>query len=142
MAVKKHKLEMAIEEDFCLLGVVADEPDYKFCWMINRELEINFEKLEDLDLYHPKLNVDQQFSIFAFDDEDAMVTYRIIKNRSDQGYFLDEVKNLDFLVHIQGEIYKDQIGTFMQSVNTIPAVLMCVPVDLARLRNKERLLLW
>ena len=142
MAIKKHKLEMAIEEDFCLLGVVADEPDYKFCWMINRELEINFEKLEDLDLYHPKLNVDQQFSIFAFDDEDAMVTYRIIKNRSDQGYFLDELKNLDFLVHIQGEIYQDQIGTFMQSVNTIPAVLMCVPVDLARLRNKERLFLW
>ncbi len=142
MAVKKHKLEMAIEEDFCLLGVVADEPDYKFCWMINRELEINFEKLDDLDLYHPKLNVDQQFSIFAFDDEDAMVTYRIIKNRSDKGYFLDELKNLDFLVHIQGEIYKDQISTFMQSVNTIPAVLMCVPVDLARLRNKERLFLW
>jgi len=142
MAVKKHKLEMAIEEDFCLLGIVADEPDYKFCWMINRELEINFEKLDDLDLYHPKLNVDQQFSIFAFDDEDAMVTYRIIKNKSDKGYFLDELKNLDFLVHIQGEIYKDQIGTFMQSVNTIPAVLMCVPVDLARLRNKERLLLW
>lgn len=142
MVVKKHKLEMAIEEDFCLLGVVADEPDYKFCWMINRELEINFEKLDDLDLYHPKLNVDQQFSIFAFDDEDAMVTYRIIKNRSDKGYFLDELKNLDFLVHIQGEIYKDQISTFMQSVNTIPAVLMCVPVDLARLRNKERLLLW
>ena len=81
-------------------------------------------------------------SIFAFDDEDAMVTYRIIKNRSDQGYFLDELKNLDLLIHIQGEIYKDQIGTFMQSVNTIPAVLMCVPVDLARLRNKERLLLW
>ena len=142
MVVKKHKLEMAIEEDFCLLGVVADEPDYKFCWMINQELEINFEKLDDLDLYHPKLNADQQFSIFAFDDEDAMVTYRIIKNRSDKGYFLDELKNLDFLVHIQGEIYKDQISTFMQSVNAIPAVLMCVPVDLARLRNKERLLLW
>lgn len=142
MALKKHKLEMAIEEDFCLLGVVADEPDYKFCWMINQKLEINFEKLDDLDLFHPKLKVDQQFSIFAFDDEDAMVTYRIIKNRSDKGYFLDELKNLDFLVHIQGEIYKDQISAFMQSVNTIPAVLMCVPVDLARLRNKERLLLW
>jgi len=142
MAVKKHKLEMAIEEEFCLLGIVADEPDYKFCWRINRELEINFEKLDDLELYHPKLNVDQQFSIFAFDDEDAMVTYRIIKNRSDKGYFIDELKNLDFLVHIQGEIHKDQISTFMQSVNTIPAVLMCVPVDLARLLNKERLLLW
>ena len=142
MAIKKHKLEMAIEEDFCLLGVVADEPDYKFCWMINRELEINFVKLDDLDLYHSKMDADQQFSIFAFDDEDALVTYRIIKNRSDRGYFIDELKNLDFLVHIQGEINEDQIRTFMQSVNSIPEVRMCVPVDLTRLRHKDRLLLW
>jgi hypothetical protein len=142
MAIKKHKLEMAMEEDFCLLGVVADEPDYKFCWMINRELEINFEKLDDLVLYHPKLDADQEFSIFFYDDEEAMLTYRIVKNRSDKGYFLDELKNLDFLVHIQGEIYKDQIGTFIQSVNSLSSVRMCVPVDLSRLRNKERLLLW
>ena len=133
---------MAIEEDFCLLGVVADEPDYKFCWMINQELELNFEKIDDLELYHPKLNEDQQFTIFIFDDEDTIATYRIIKNRSDNGYFMDELKNLDFLVHIQGEIYEDQISAFMQSVNTLPSVRMCVPVDLTRLRNKERLLLW
>jgi hypothetical protein len=142
MAIKKHKLKMAMEEDFCLLGVVADEPDYKFCWMINRVLEINFEKLDDLVLYHPKLDADQEFSIFFYENEEAMLTYRIVKNRSDKGYFLDELKNLDFLVHIQGEIYGDQIGTFMQSVNSLSSVRMCVPVDLSRLRNKERLLLW
>ena len=142
MAIKKHKLEMAMEEDFCLLGVVADEPDYKFCWMINKELEINFEKLDDLVLYHPKLDADQEFSIFFYENEEAMLTYRIVKNRSDKGYFLDELKNLDFLVHIQGEIYGDQIGTFMKSVNSLSSVRMCVPVDLTRLRNKERLLLW
>ena len=142
MAVKKHKLEMAMEEDFCLLGVAADAPDYKFCWMINRELDVNFEKLDDLLLFHPKLDADQEFSLFAFDDEDTMITYRIIKNRSDTGYFLDELKNLDYLVHIQGEIYEDQIGRFMQTINKLPAVRMCVPVDLTRLRNKERLLLW
>jgi hypothetical protein len=142
MAIKKHKLKMAMEEDFCLLGVVADEPDYKFCWMINRVLEINFEKLDDLVLYHPKLDADQEFSVFFYENEEAMLTYRIVKNRSDKGYFLDELKNLDFLVHIQGEIYGSQIGTFMKSVNSLSSVRMCVPVDLSRLRNKERLLLW
>ena len=59
MAIKKHKLHMAIEEDFCLLGVVADEPDYKFCWMINQELSVGFERHDDLKLYHPKIEVDQ-----------------------------------------------------------------------------------
>ena len=102
MAIKKHKLDIAIEEDFCLLGVVSDEPDYKLCWMINQVLDQAFEKLDDLKLFHKKLQEEQAFSIYAYQDEDALVTYRIIKNRSGSGYFLDELKNLDYLVHIQG----------------------------------------
>jgi len=133
---------MAIEEDFCLLGVVSDDPDYKLCWRINQACESNFEKLDDLKLFHRKLKDDQLFSIFTFEDEEAMVTYRIIKNRSDTGYYLDELKNIDFLVHIQGEIYEEGIGFFMQSVSKLSSVRMCVPVDLARIRNRERLLLW
>ena len=142
MARKKHKLDVAIEEDFCLLGVVSDEPDYRLCWMINHALELAFEKLDDLKLYHRKLKEEQLFSIFLYQDEDALVTYRIIKNRSEQGYYLDELKNLDYLVHIQGDLITEKINAFMQSVGILSAVRMCLPVDLKVIRNKERLLLW
>lgn len=131
-----------MEEDFCLIGVVSDDPDYKLCWRINQSHETSFEKLDDLKLFHRKLDDEQLFSIFAFDDEEAMLTYRIINNRSDRGYFLDELKPIDFLIHIQGEINADRISSFMQSVSMLSSVRMCVPVDLARIRNKERLLLW
>ncbi|MCK5134725.1 MAG: IPExxxVDY family protein [Bacteroidales bacterium] len=142
MAVKKHKLDVSIEEDFCLLGMVADEPDYKLCWMINNALELAFEKLDDLQLFHRKLQVDQVFSIFGYQDEDALLTYRIINNKSDRGYFLDELKNLDFLVHIQGEISSEKINSFLHHAGALPQVRLCVPVDLKKIRNKERLLLW
>ena len=133
---------MAMEEDFCLLGIVTDEPDYKLCWMINQAIEVNFEKLEDLNLYHRKLQEDQSFSLYEYHDEDTLVTYRIIKNRTSNGYFLDDLKNLDYLVHIQGEIKKDKINEFMHAAGTLVSVRMCVPVDLIRIRNKERFLLW
>jgi hypothetical protein len=142
MAVKKHKLDMAIDEDYCLLGIVADEPDYKLCWLINRTLSTNFVRLDDLMLYNRKHKTDQQFSIFAFTDEDSLLTYRIIKNRGDAGYFLDGLKNLDYLVHIQGEVYPEKISTFLQGTASIQEIRMCVPVDLAKIRNQERLLLW
>lgn len=142
MALKKHKLEVAIEEDFCLLGVVSDDPDYKLCWRINQALDTDFEKMDDLQIYHRKLEEEQLFSNFAYHDQDALVTYRIIKNRSERGYYLDELKNLDYLVHIQGEIIADKISTFMQEVGKLGAVRMCVPVDLKKIRNLERLLLW
>jgi len=142
MGVKKHKLDLAMEEDFCLLGVVSDEPDYRLCWMINQSLDMNFEKQEDLLLYHRKLNEEQVFSLFSFHDNDSLITYRIIKNRSENAYFLEELKNIDYLIHIQGEISTSRISGFMLSVGALDAVRMCVPSDLSRIKNKERLLLW
>lgn len=142
MAVKKHKLDLAIEEDFCLLGVVSDEPDYKICWRINHSLEMNFEKQEDLKLFHRKLNEEQVFSCFSYHDDETLITYRLIKNRAEKGYFLDELKNIDYLIHIQGEINTGRISNFMSFVNSLETVRMCVPSDLSRIKNKERLLLW
>lgn len=131
-----------MEEDFCLLGMVADEPDYKLCWMINQALDMNFEKQEDLQLYHRKRNEEQVFSLFSYYDSDALITYRIIRNKSENGYFLDELKNIDYLIHIQGEIHADRITGFMLSVNSLQPVRMCVPSDLSRIKNKERLFIW
>jgi len=142
MAVKKHKLEVSIDEDFCLLGVVADQPDYRLCLLINRALGFNLLKQEDLSLYNRKLDQDQKFPHFEYFDDESLLTYRVIGNRAENGYFLDELKNLDYLVHIQGEILEKQIRSFLRTTAAIPDVRMCVPVDLSKIRNKERLLLW
>ena len=142
MAVKKHKLDLAIEEDFCLLGIVSDEPDYKLCWLINQQFDMNFEKQEELKLFHRKLDEEQLFSYFSYHDSDTLITYRLIKNRAEQGYFLDELQHIDYLIHIQGEINTTRISNFMLNVGALDPVRMCVPSDLSRIKNKERLLLW
>jgi hypothetical protein len=142
MAIKKHKLEVAIDEDFCLLGVVADQADYRLNLLINRKLGFNLLKQEDLFLYHKKTDQDQEFSYFKYFDDESLLTYRVISNRAENGYFLEELKNLDYLVHIQGEFMEEQIASFFRNTAAIPDVRMCVPVDLSKLRNKERLLLW
>jgi len=142
LAVKKHKLEVAIEEDYCLLGLVSDEPDYRLCWMINRHLGMDFRKMDDLILSHRKLDQEQRFSLFTYEDEETMITYRLIRNRADVGYYLDELKNLDFLIHIQGDIISDGINTFLHAAIELDAVRLCVPVDLQKIKNRERLLLW
>jgi len=142
MGVKRHKLELAIEEDFCLLGVVTDEPGYKLCWRINQSLDMNFEKQENLRLFNKKLGDEQVFSLFTYHDDNALITFRIIKNRAENGYYIDELKNIDFLIHIQGEINTLRISNFMLSVGALESVRMCVPTDLSRIKIKERLLLW
>ena len=142
MAVKKHTLDMAMDEDFCLLGVVSEQPDYKLCLLINRALGFDLRKQDDLILFHKKLEKDQDFSIFEYYDDKSLLTYRVIRNRAEEGFFLDELKNLDYLVHIQGDVTEENVSSFFLNTAAIPDVRMCVPVDLARIRYKERLWLW
>lgn len=133
---------MAIQENFCLLGMVSDEPDYRLCWMLNQTLGTDFQKQDDLELYHQKLEDNQIFSVFSYTDEEALLTYRIIRNRAENGYFLDELKNLDYLVHIQGEISQEKISAFLHGTGTIKGIRMCLPVDLTKIRSRERLFFW
>ena len=142
MAIKRHRLDLAIQEDFCLLGVVCDEIDYRFCWLLNRKLDADFRREENLDLFHAKLNKKQSFSIFSHNDKTSMLTYRIIGNRSSEGWYIEELKHLDYLVHIQGDIFQEDMQEFIGKVSGVAGVRMCVPVDLQRLKNKERLYLW
>jgi len=139
---KIHKLSTSIEENYCLLGIAADLSDYKLCWLINNELSISFERIDNLELYHKKVNENQVFSIFQYYDEDSLLTYRIIKNRTDNGYFLEEVRNLDFLIHIQGEIIPDEINRFIISVAKIQGIRLCIPVNLRKIKDTFRLELW
>ncbi len=133
---------MAMEEDFSLLGLLTDEPDYRLCWLLNQWLDINLEKEEDLNLFHPKRKQEQSFSLFSYYDENTCWTFRVIQNRSAQGYFLEEIRNIDFLLHLQGEINADRLQLLMRSISEMGRVRMCVPVDLQKIRSKERLMIW
>ena len=142
MASKKIILNTSVDENYCLLGIAADEQDYKLCWLINKELSTDFERIDDLEMYHKKTNSEQIFSIFQYYDEESLLTYRIIKNRSENGFYLDELKNLDYLIHIQGEIFPDEISGFIKEVSKISSVRLCIPVDLRKIKDKSRLELW
>lgn len=131
-----------MEENYCLLGISSDVPDYKLCWLINDKFRMSFLKTDNLNVYHKKLNEDQEFSLFQYDDENAMLVYRIIGNRSDGGNFMSELKNIDFLLHIQGDLIQEDISKLVQQLNSLNAVRMCVPVDLGKLKEKDRLQLW
>ena len=131
-----------MEENYCLLGISSDEPDYKLCWLINEKLRVSFLKTDNLHVFHKKLNESQEFSLFQYDDENSMLVYRIIGNRSDEGNFISELKNIDFLLHIQGDLIQDDISRLVRQLNSLHAVRMCVPVDLGKLKEIDRLQLW
>lgn len=131
-----------MEEDYCLLGIVSDEPDYKMCWLLNQVLHTGFTREEDLVLFNKKLGEEQEISLFTHEDEQRMATYRIIVNRANNGHYLAELKQIDFFLHIQGEIDTEHIRQLIGTIGRMSAVRMCVPVDLSLVKDRQRLQLW
>ena len=140
--MKKLKLSVSIEENYCLLGISTDEPDYKLCWRINDRLKMSFVKTDDLCVKHRKSGEEQSFPLFQFEDDNTMLTYRIIGNRSEAGYFLPELKNVDYLLHIQGDLVQDDLKELVAKLMALPSIRMCIPVDLGRIKERDRLQLW
>ena len=142
MTLKKHKLSVSIDENYCLLGILSDEPDYKLCWLINDKLKMAFAKSDDLPFFNKKTASENLFSMFIFDDENAMLTYRFIRNRSESACFLSDLVNLDYVLHIQGDLIPDDLDTLVSKLNSLKEIRMCVPVDLGKLKDRDRLQLW
>ena len=71
-----------------------------------------------------------------------MLTYRIIRNRAVNGYILSELKNVDYILHIQGEIAFLNTAVLVERINNLDAIRMCVTVELNKLKEKDRLHLW
>ena len=131
-----------MEENYCLLGISTDEPDYKLCWQINDQLKMAFVKTDNVAVFHKRLGEEQDFSLFQYEDENSMIVYRLIGNRSEAGFFLNDLKNIDFLLHIQGDLVSDNISNLVAKLNTLDSIRMCVPVDLGKVKEKDRLQLW
>ncbi len=109
---------------------------------MNQHLNFSLSRTSDLKIFNKKLGIDIEVSLFVYFDENTMMTYRIIGNRAPAGYFLPELKNIYFLLHIQGDLVPGDIQELIRKLNEINPVRMCVPVDLSKIRDKDLLQLW
>lgn len=142
MAKRVHKLALGPDEDFSLLSLVCDDRDYRLCWALNEAHGYHFTREEDLELIHTKSKTRQHFALFSYLDEMRMIEYRIIRNQGEEGYFLEELRNIDYLVHIQGAHPGDIPGEFAANALQLDSVRFCAPADISRIRERGRLSLW
>lgn len=138
--VKKIKLDYSPEYDFLVIAIVSFEKDYKLVWDINNSLAFDFARTDDYLAYHKKRKLDQEFSSFIFSDEKEYIDYRIITNKSDQGYLLEELKNIDYIVLIKGDFEESYDRKFLSKLQNLKSVQSAFLLDLNKLKAKERLI--
>jgi hypothetical protein len=140
MPKKIHKLTEKEDYRFKLAGISSAENDYKLSWSLNHFLGINLIRINNLEIFHKRLDDKQAFSQFEYIDEETLLQYRLISNRSVNGYLLEEMTNLDYLLQISGDLDDGWLKDLIEKINSIDGIILAFPLDPATLKSRKKLL--
>lgn len=141
MKKRSHKLTVKPDYRFLLLGISSHENDYHLCWAMNQHLNFDLQKRADFVVFNTKLRENQSFSMFTWEDEEGLLTYYLLSNRCDNGFLIEEFRNIDFLLQVHGEIKKASRDKLLQSLNKIDVIITSFIIDPQTLKSRDRLLI-
>lgn len=140
--MKKAKLHVEPTFDFELLGIVSPIRDYRMAWLVNKELELNLVKADDLELEFlstEKLEISQYFLSLPHGFI-QLLKNRAINSSEQLAYLIPELKNLDYFLLVQDETDQLELSNFMEKLSKNPLLQSIVRIDISKLKSKENLL--
>ncbi len=141
MARKVHKLTEKEVINFSLIGIASVENDYRLSWMLNNACGWKLSRQENMVVFHKRLGEKQEFSQFRYHDEESLFLYRLISNRCENGYLLEEMKQIDYLLQVSGGPDKEWIEELNRDLNTLDSIAISFIIDPNSLKSIQRLLL-
>ncbi len=124
--IKKHRLSLEPDRDYYLAAIASHEKGYHMGWILNRELGTHFVRSADFGTTRKNTNL--LFPVFAWEDENKMLSWHLISNRSEHGFLFDDLKNIDFLLHITPRPGDAFIYDLENKLKTIPVIYAFFPV--------------
>lgn len=140
MPKKVHKLTEKEDYRFRLAGISSAENDYRLSWSLNQVLGINLVRMDNLEIYHQRLDDRQSFSQFEYFDEESLLHYRLISNKSANGYLLEEMTNLDYLLQVSGDMDETWLDELIKKIKGMEGIILVFQIDPASLKSRKKLL--
>ncbi|MFD2148459.1 IPExxxVDY family protein [Mucilaginibacter antarcticus] len=122
-------LKFEIDLDFVLIAVTTSLKDYRVCYLINKHLNFNFTKFDDLEVdIHPGA-APVYFSLYQFSWQDSETDFYFIANKGTNGYLIPEMKKADYFIMIKNYIDDTDLENLITGVNRIQEVVAAVKID-------------
>jgi len=134
---KVVKLQIGEPNGYTLIGISSHENDYRLVWAINTAFSFGFSRIENLVIFNHKLNADLEFSRFIHTDEDKYLTYHLISNRCADGFLFPEIRNLDYLLQISGEMNSKHLTMILKELKKVDNVSATFMIDPKLLKDAE-----
>ena len=139
MKKKKHKLTFQLDFNFFLLGISSSENDYRLSWEINKKLKISLRKSTDHVIKREE--IEQAFSVYTFSDEEVYLRYFLIANKSENGYLIEELRNMDYFLQIHGDLTDKQQEQIISYARNIKGITGVFNLDINTMKSKNKLII-
>jgi UPF0288 family protein (methanogenesis marker protein 3) len=139
--MKRIVLTDYIDYEFILIGICTQLNDYKLCWYLNKQLELDFIRDEnDISSLHQKKKVDIFFSLFNHIDVENDLHYALISNKSFSVNLIPEHKQTDYFLKITGEINLIDQLEIVKKIKQIEQVITAFSIEISSLKSKDNII--
>lgn len=137
---QNSKILPVTDPDFYLIGIASHENDYRLAWAINTALNISLVKGSDVTIFHDKYKQDINLSLYIHELPESGYVIKLFPNRGDNFFLLEDYRNIDFFLKIEGEILSQKLQGFVSSLKSIDIVMGVYPVDIKSVKKINRIL--
>lgn len=138
MKLNRLTLKYELDLDFVLIAVTSQLKDYMLCFKLNKQLNINFHKIEELIIENNSSRV--FFSMYHYFLRETETDFYLLANKGDSGYLIPEMKTVDYFMIIRNYISQDDIDAIIEGANKLQEIQVAIELDPKRLKSKENLI--
>lgn len=138
--IKNIKFVGPVDSPLEIFGIITNENILKLSWIINQLLNIRLSQSSGLSNNNTKVNQTIEFSLFQFEDENTRLKYSLFENRTKMHYYFNELRNIDHLFFILGNMdikTRDSILQTLKKSSQITSILSISPDKLKPKKNIE-----
>lgn len=138
--MSKLTLKYEPDLDFVLVAITAPLKDYRFCYKLNKQLNFQFYRLEELSLQNYSDEYQIYFTRYHYHLSQSETDFYLLVNKGTEGFLIPEMNKVDFFILIKDYIDNESLEQFITGINKIPEVQVAVEVDPKKLKSKENLI--
>lgn len=138
--MNKITLKFELDYNFILIAITSQLKDYRLCHQINKSLQVNFARTDELSLTFPNENISSLFNRYAYFPEFSETEFYLLANKGTEGLLIPEMNKVDYFLLIRNFIDKEDLNHWLSHIKKIPEVLAAVEIEARKLKSKENLL--
>lgn len=140
---KMGKLKLSPDSDyfFLLWGIVSVNPSYRLCWMLNKAMNWNLARMDDISIQRNSAkaatntlipaSTDQtlDYPRYSYEDDGWKYKVDVIHNKAETEPLMPELRNFDYLLIGHGELsfFPKDVKEMLQRQEAVHSVLTLDP---------------